>query len=243
MVDVTRTKAELLAIFADNQASGEITEQDLRDFIMTLYDPKDGITLPAGTISKAPIQFKDGPLLTTPQNGTIEYSEGHWWITNGSRKVIDVSEGIKLDTTTVVNDNTEQLLYSHILPANSLHASERIFSDVSGSYSNDSASDDFYITVKINGGVVHTINRVGGNVTNSGWSLQMEGTMRNIGASGSFIDIILFKDGDSMFTEALATESPLDTSTDILYEVYVQWINAKTDNTFSCTQGSMSFKH
>ena len=244
MVDVTRTKAELLAIFAEAQASGSITEQDLRDLVMTIYDPKDGITLPDNTISKAAFKLGgNGSLLTTPQAGVMEYVNGHWYLTNGSRKVVDMSDGIKLDTTTVANDATEQLLYSYTINANSLHLTERIFADISGSYSNDSASDDFNIIVKINGGVVHTIGRVGGNVSNSGWKLQMEGTMRAIGASGSFIDMIRFEDGTNIFTEATAVEAAIDTTTDILYEVFVQWGAAKVGNTFSCTQGTMSFKH
>ena len=243
MVDLTRTKAELLNIFADGQASGEITEQDLRDFIATLFNPKDGITLPASTNVMPALRFNNGVLLTTPQDGVMEYSDGHWYITNGSRKVIDVSDGIKLDTTTVTNDNTEQLLYSYTLDANTIHLTERIYADISGSYTNDSASDDFTIRAKINGTTVHTINRIGGNVSNSGWKLQMEGTMRSIGASGSFIDMITFTDGDGVYTEALDVASPLDTSVDVVYEVFVQWDNAKVGNTFSCTQGTMSFKH
>lgn len=243
MVDSTRTKAELLAIFADNQASGEITEQDLRDFIVTLFTPKDLITLKAGTVTEAPLKFQNGNTLTTPQEGTMEYHDGHWYLTNGSRKVIDMSTGIKVDTTTVVNDATEQVVYSYTIPANSLHNNERIFADVSGSFTNASAADDFIMRAKINGVTVHTIERIGGNATNSGWKLQMEGTIRTIGASGSFIDMIRFEDGSSIFTEALDTVSPLDTTADILYEVTVQWGAAKAGNTFSCTQGLMSFKH
>ena len=243
MTDTTKTKAELLQIFRDGQETGSITEQDLRDFIVTLFNLKDGLTLAPGTNVDAPLTFQVGELLEPPVPGTMEYVGDHWFLTNGSRKVIDMSDGIKLDTTTVVNDNTERLLYSYTLNGGSLHASERLFADVSGSYSNASASDNFSIYVKINGDIVHTITRSGGNVTNAGWKLGMEGTIRSLGVNGSFIDMITFNDGDSIYTEAFETLSPLNTAAEIIYEIFMQWDNAKTLNSFSCTQGTMSFKH
>lgn len=243
MVDTTKTKAELLNIFRDGQETGSISEQDLRDFIMTLYDPKDGTTIPAGTLTEAGLKLTEGVRLTTPQDGAFEYADGHLYFINGSRKSFDMSDGVKTDTTTVTNTITETIVFSHTIVPDALHLDERVFADVSGSYSNDSASDDFVIRAKINGVTVHTINRTGGNVTNSGWKLQMEGTIRSIGVSGSFIDLMRFEDGTNIYTEALAAPGPIDTTIATVYEVTVEWGAAKTGNTFSCTQGSVSYQH
>ena len=41
MVDTVRTQAELLTIFMDGQAANSITEQDMRDFIVS-HTPRGG---------------------------------------------------------------------------------------------------------------------------------------------------------------------------------------------------------
>lgn len=51
MVDTKRTSADLIAnLFQDGQAAGEITEQDLRDFISSLIMPYGGGTMEGNAI-------------------------------------------------------------------------------------------------------------------------------------------------------------------------------------------------
>ena len=55
--------------------------------------------------------------------------------------------------------------------------------------------------------------------------------------------MIRFEDGESIVSIATDTENTIDTTTDITFEVTVQWGAAKTGNTISCTQGTISFRH
>ncbi len=51
MADIFRTKAELLTLFADN-TSGDISEQDLRDFVMSALGGLGSIVVTGGTTTQ-----------------------------------------------------------------------------------------------------------------------------------------------------------------------------------------------
>jgi hypothetical protein len=50
VVDSVRTEAELLALFADGQAPGSITPQDVRDFIVSIYAETGSAVLPPSNL-------------------------------------------------------------------------------------------------------------------------------------------------------------------------------------------------
>lgn len=173
----------------------------------------------------------------------MEHIGGHWYLTNGASHAITTSAGVKTTTTTVTNTITETSLYSYVFAANELHKDERIIFDIAGVYSNASASDDFTIFVKFNGGVVHTISRVGGNQTNAGWQVFVEVTVRTDGTSGTFVHFAKLLDNEKVYVQADSTAHTFDTTVANTLDVTVQWANAKIGNTFSCTQGSLTFAH
>jgi hypothetical protein len=69
MVDTQRNRADLLTIFADN-VTGQISEQDLRDFLVTVMEEEFAYT---GDFWKEP----DGQYITTDRSGKgwIDYSQ------------------------------------------------------------------------------------------------------------------------------------------------------------------------
>jgi len=171
--------------------------------------------------------------------GITMVSDGAEWYVVNKKSNAPLTVGVKTTTTTVTNTVTETLLYSYDFNANSFAQHEIIKSVISGSFSNDSASDDFTINVKLNGTIMHSLPRVGGNVIDSGFKVEVEGTIRTIGASGTYVDIASLSDGN-VITQALASEVTIDTTVPLTYEIFVQWDAAKTGNTISCTQGSMT---
>ncbi len=171
--------------------------------------------------------------------GLAMISDGAEWFIISKKSNAPLTVGVKVDTTTVTNTTTETLLYSYDFNADSFTPHERVISAISGSFSNDSASDDFNIIVKLNGNLMHTLPRIGGNVVNSGFKVDIEGTIRTIGTTGTYVDIATLSDG-TIYTEALATEVIIDTTIPLTYQIFVQWSNAKAGNTISCTQGSMT---
>ena len=172
--------------------------------------------------------------------GLAMISTGTEWFVISKKSNAPLTVGVKVDTTTVANTVTETLIYSYDFTANAFTAHEKVISQVSGSYSNASPNDDFTVIIKMNGVVMHTLNRIGTGKTDAGWKLKVDGTIRTIGATGTYVDISGLSDGDTTFTEALATEITIDTTIPIVYEIFIQWDNAAVGNTFSCTQGSMT---
>lgn len=172
--------------------------------------------------------------------GLAMISDGAEWFVISKKSNAPLTVGVKTTTTTVANTVSEILIYSYNFEADSFAAHEKVISQVSGSYSNASPNDDFQVIVKMNGVIMHTLNRIGTGKTNAGWKLKVDGTIRTIGASGTYVDISGLSDGDTTFTQALATDVIIDTTVPITYEIFVKWDNADVGNTFSCTQGSMT---
>lgn len=166
-------------------------------------------------------------------------SDGAEWFIVTKKSNAPLTVGVKTTTTTVSNTVVETLLYSYDFRANAFAEHEIIKSDISGSFSNASASDDFSIIVRLNGVLMHTLLRIGGGVTDSGFRVEVEGTIRTVGATGTYVDIARLSDG-TVYTHALPTEVVIDTTVPLTYEIFIQWDAAKVGNTISCTQGSMT---
>lgn len=172
--------------------------------------------------------------------GIAVISDGTEWFIISNKSNAPLTLGVKTDTTTVTNTTTETLLFSYTFNANAFSVGEKVIAETSGAYSNASPNDDFNIVVKLNGFALHTLERIGAGKTDAGWKVKVEGTIRSIGETGTYVDIAGLSDGDNIFTEASTSEVVMDTTGTVLYEVYIQWDNAKVANTFSCTQGRIT---
>ena len=244
--NVVNAVAGSLMIGADN--TNKITILSTGEYGIGVTAPTAALHVKAGTTTNPPIKLTDGTLTTTPEEGSIEYEDGHFYLSNGVRAVIVRSGDVKTTTTTVWADagaegTTETSVYSYTFPADGFNVDERVVFDMTGAYSNASASDDFTIRFKIGGSEISSITRAGGNVTNQGWRGKFEGTIRTIGASGTFVHFAEFNDGGTHQLTADTDEHVIDTTGTILFEVTVQWDNAKAGNTFSCTQADLQFRH
>lgn len=142
---------------------------------------------------------------------------------------------VKTSTTTVSNTTTETTVYSVSIPADSMTAGQVIFGRVSGLISNDSASDDITIKIKIGSTTLETFNPAVGNVTDADWHFHGYITVRSIGASGS----LAFHgrtEIDENVDHANSIET-VDTTGNLDITVTITWDNAKAGNTLSCYQG------
>lgn len=195
------------------------------------------------TANTAPMKFTSGTLLTTPEDWAVEYNDWHWYLTNWARHVITQSSWVKATTTTVTNTVTETTLYSYTFVANELHTDEKVVFDISWVVTNASASDDYTIRFKVGGTTVHTITRVWGNVTDAWWKMIYEGTVRTDWASWTFVDFASHQEWTLTYMEWEATTHSIDTTTTTLFEVTVEWDNAKAGNSISASQGHLVFHH
>lgn len=172
--------------------------------------------------------------------GLTMISDGAEWMVIAKKSNAPLTLGVKLDTTQVSNTIAESLVYSYNFISDSFHAGEKVISEISGAYTNASPNDDFTIIVKMNGATVHTLNRIGTDKVDTGWKVKVEGTIRTIGATGTYVDIAGLTDGDNTFTDIASSELSIDTTSPLLYEIYVQWDNAAVGNIFACTQGRIT---
>lgn len=192
---------------------------------------------------------------TRPQIGMIATADGSDWDPghgagvyeyNGSEwePLFATNEGIVLSQTQVVNTTTETEIYSHTIAAESLHTGDVSILSIAGYYDTGAASDTWTLRLKFNGVTVHSIVRSSANnATNFGWQFKLDGTVRSDGASGSFIDIGILLDDDTIKSVSDATVHALDTTIATTVSATIQWGAAKATNDFRLEQGIITHRH
>ena len=192
----------------------------------------------------APLKLKEGTHTTSPEKGAIEYHDGHLHFTpETERYTITLANSVVTSNTTVTNTTTETALFSKTFPADSFHEDYVVRLSLYGSISNSSASDDYTIKYKLGGTTLHTLTRVGGNVSDNGWVLTFVLTIRVTGSSGEFLDFTEFREASVNQSFSEITTHSVDTTSDQLLEITVTWDNAKADNTITASQGFLEFIH
>jgi len=220
----------------------------LRAYIGGNASPSALLHLAAGqaTAGHAPLKFTAGTLLSTPEAGTMEYQDGHFYLTDvqAARKAIALISNVVTSTTTVTNTVTETTIFTKTFAADELHGDMLISLFLTGSVTNASAVDDFTFNFKVGGSTVHTEARVGGNVTDVGWEICYQMTIRSTGAGGTFVDFARYlESGIADLANAEAGTHSVDTTGTVTLEVTITWANAKAGNTFSVTQGYLQYNH
>jgi len=188
------------------------------------------------------IRIDSGALLSPPVAGTLEFFEDRLYITNvDTQRAIDRTSDVITSTTTVSNTTTETTIYTGTIDANALKAGNVVKYIAGGVISNDSASDDITIRVKIGSTTVETFNPAIGNVTGAVWGADGRFTIRSVGASGSaaYEGRAFINKSD----ERVASIETIDTTVSEDLTVTVQWDNAKAGNTISIYQGVLEFKN
>jgi len=200
------------------------------------------LNLIAGTTTQAPLHFTNGSLLTTPSAGSMEYANGHWYITNGARHSLSSTAGV-LTSTVTTTLATYVSLYSYTFAANELHADERITFDIAGAVSAATGSETVTFDFRVAGVSLHTLAIVLKNSTNIGWEAKFQGTIRTVGVTGSFIDYGTVRTDNFSSSFGDTATTAIDTTVPVVFEVFVKFGTAKAGNSLSCTQGSLRFEH
>jgi len=191
-----------------------------------------------------PLKLKEGELTTIPEKGAVEYHDGHLMFTGeNDRYAVSLSNSVKTTTTTVENTIVETTVQSKLFPANSLHEDQVIRGSGYGSISNVTGADDFVLRFKVNGSTIHTLTRVGGNVSGAGWFVAFVMTIRSTGVTGAMIDFVEYREGSTSTSSADITEHVVDTTEDILLEMTIEWDAAKVGNIFTSSQGFIELIH
>ncbi len=206
----------------------------------------DPIILPAGTATTPPLKFTEGVLNTTPQEGAAEFTDGHLYFSpvDGERQGHSLTNNILTSTVTVTNTTVETTVFSWTIAANTLHAHQVVELLAVGSLTNAAAADDFTIRLKIDGVTVRTLSRIGGKVTDAGWEIIGDFTIRSIGVSGTLVDFFKYIEGGlTPLSSSGSATTAIDTTASHTISFTIQWNNAKAGNIFSVTQGHVTLKH
>ena len=209
-----------------------------------IASPTARLHLPAGTATAgtAPLKFTEGTLLTTPEPGVMNYSDDKFWLTCiGTQRVIDRTSDVKLTTTTVTNTTDETLIYTGLVPADSLKAGNILKLYLSGEIDEAAASDVCTIRVKFAGITIASIASPGTGLAAKCWHISGIATIRSIGATGSMAwHMDMFVGPDSADA---CDVTVVDTTAGSNVTVTAQWSTAKAGNIFTCTQGFMEYKN
>ena len=204
----------------------------------------DSLELEASSGLFPPLKLQEGTLTPTPKKGAIEYHDGHLMFTGVTdRYAVSLGNAVVTSNTTVTNTITETVMHSKVFSANEFHADQVIKATVYGNISNGSASDDYTIRFKLGGATLHTIIRAGGNVTDKGWMAQIVFTVRSLGATGTIIDFVEFREGDINQSSADQVVHVIDTTGPLTLEMTIQWDAAKETNIFTSSQGYIELIH
>ena len=214
---------------------------------LSVTDPTARLHLPAGTATAgtAPVKLTDGTLLTTEEEGALEYSGGKLYFTNIlERKVIDRTSDVAVETVTVANTTTETLLWTGPMAANSLKAGNLFKFHADGIVSNGgaTAADQITLRIKVGGSTVVTLEPATKSMpVGSHWHLDANATQRTIGATGSRAIHVLIDIDD--VTEEVIAVAAIDTTASMDVTLTAEWASAAADNTLSMYQAYMEYKN
>lgn len=153
----------------------------------------------------------------------------------------DITNNVKLTTTTVTNNITETEVFNAFIPANTI-TEGKISKVLSyGVVSTASAVDSVTIRFKVNGVTKQTFTMTPKVVTNADFHLDGIATQRTTGTTGSRAshqDICISDECNSNSGVGV-----FNTAIDNNLTITVQWNNAKAGNSFSLYQGFMEFKN
>jgi len=190
------------------------------------------------------LKLKEGTPTTTPEQGALEFHDGHLLFTGHTdRYAVTLSDSVITTSTTVENTVVETVIHSKIFPADSFHTDQMVRATVYGNISNVTGADDYTIRFKLGGATVHTITRIGGNVSDKGWVAQIVFTIRSTGVTGTMIDFVEFREGSINQSSADTTVHTIDTTAALTLEMTVEWDAAKVGNIFTSSQGLLELIH
>ena len=177
------------------------------------------------------------PLAPDPPSGFFPTEIEQWLFDNfKTLQRAAVIAGTTSEVKEVTNTVVETELLQVDIAANDLFLGETFEIRITGAYSNDSASDDFTLRVYLDEVLIHTISRVGGNVTDVGFDLRFLATVIAEGSAGELAGTSILFDNTNVLTESDVTPHSLDTSATHKLEFTFQWDNAKAGNTMKSFQ-------
>lgn len=224
---------------SDNYLAGKL---GIKEVSPTAY-----LHLGAGTTSAstAPLKFTDGPLMTTVEQGAMEY-KGHtlYFSTYLVRRSVVLAQEVPVADTTVTNTTTETTVYSITMAANYLTVGKLIENNLRGIFSSIAGPNGVCtIRLKYAGATIFSFTTAAAVNTNSPFRIDIDTTCRAIGSgtTGKLISFGEFVEGATSATESVTRGAGaltnINTTTTNSIDITVQWARADTGNSITVQQG------
>jgi len=205
--------------------------------------PTAWLHIKAGTTAQPPLKFTTGTLTTAGEAGALEYATGRLHFTGvGDRMVIDQTEQTETASSSVSNTTTETTLHSHTIAAGEFVVGRLMDHRHLGRYTKDVSSDTFDLNIYLDSTLITTFTVPGSGATDTQLDLQMFGTCRSTGVSGTVQTYIKCQMGGINYYYFDTTPMTYDTTISHTITSKVQWGAAKAGNVVYYDQGWLTWK-
>ena len=215
-------------------------------YVNTSGDTMTGrLVLPAGTAAAntGPLKFQAGTLLATPEAGSMEFSDGRWYITGTAKqRVIDrTSFNVNVADVTVAATATETTLYSWSLSTNAMKVGRIYKIHVDGvilSAPVKTITFNFYVSGNL---YVTSVFTPGNIAVAKPWCGDYEITVRTIGTNGTTSLHRTFC-VNSVGTEVCSLQA-VNTEQSNTLTLKVQWSDNNAGNSITLQQAYLELKN
>lgn len=207
-----------------------------------------GVTAPTATLhlkagstaaGTAPLKLSDGPLLTTPEPGAIEY-KGHSFFatTYFVRRSVMLAQDVVVNPVIVTNTGAETVIYSVAMAADYLERGKMINTKLFGRFFTNGASDIYTIRVKLSGVTILTVTSVSQNANNRPFDIDIRSIVRSIGAAGTIISYGKTQQDNQTPNIEMGNLTNINTTLSNTITITVQWNNTNINNIFTLEGGA-----
>ena len=203
--------------------------------------PTAAIHIQPGTTAagSAPLKLSDGPLMTTPEPGAIEYKSHTFYATTYLvRRSIMLAQDVVVAPVTVANTTTETTIYTSTMAANYLTAGKLMNMKLYGRFSTNSPSDLYTVRVKFAGTTILTVSSTGKNTTDRPFDIDLRSTVRTIGSSGTIISYGKTQQDNLTPNIEISALTTINTTVLNTITITVQWNAASVNNTLTLEGGA-----
>jgi len=152
----------------------------------------------------------------------------------------DNTTDIALSTVTVAETTVETLIFTALVPSNSLVVGDVLKLYMSGTVDEAAAADEVTIRVKFGGVTIATIVSPGTGVTAKCWHVEGFATLRSIGETGIMAWHLDMNAGGE--TSGVCGIEVVNTTISANITATVEWNAEKANNIFTLTQGHLGRK-
>jgi len=203
---------------------------------------------PGTTVANTgPLKFQSGPLLATPEAGSMEFLDGRWYITGSHKQRVIDRTGDVITASVDAVGTAETTLYTATLSAGAAKVGRIYKIHCDGVIKNKASTDDPTFYFYRDATQLATLTVVGGSYpANTPWHLDIIETVRTIGATGTMAFHSNISIGNDLgWSETSSVITNINFTLDRTLTVKAKWSDNdnQTENVITIYQGFLELKN